>query len=199
MKPQVYLLATASVITLMMMGASSLQAASQQMFRNQTARVGMMTTMKLLHFRTRPVGQTAPLTQLVTVSSPSITTLSSHPTLGENRHFSLGNSLNQVGQITDALLTLKKLSAQDRLASSQPMAFVLTETQLRSAQGLTWMDTASGTLQHQDYQVQPLQLELPQAQKPISPLSRSTVDVTTRLQLSKEFKPFLNSPKMADQ
>lgn len=166
MKPQAYLLATASLVTLVMIGASSLQAASQQLFRNQTARVGMMTTMKLISFHARPVLPTASTAQLVSLASPSGTMLQPKVSLGVNQRFSLDNSLNQVEQMTDALLILKKLSAQGQLISRQPMAFVMTDAQLQTTQGLSWIDPAPNSLQLQDkqLQIQKLDLQLSQVQ-----------------------------------
>jgi hypothetical protein len=166
MKPKTYLLVTAGFVTVTMIAASSLQAASQQLFHNQTARVGMITTMKLLNFRPHPVSQTASIAPLTTISSPSVTLVQSPVALAENRRFSLHHSLNQVEQMTDALMTLKKLSANSQLISSQPMTFVLTDAQLQTTQGLNWMPPTAGPLQPQaeHMQIQKLNLELPQVQ-----------------------------------
>lgn len=171
MKPKTYLLVTAGFVTVAMIAANSLQAASQQIFHNQTARVGMMTTMKLLSFRSRPASQTAATAQLITPTSPSVPLLQSDTSLESNQQFSLGNSLNRVEQITDALLTLKKLSAQGQLLSSKPMAFVLTDAQLQTAQELNWMEPAVDSLQPQtaQIQIQKLDLELQPVQNPKNP------------------------------
>ncbi|MGI0489280.1 hypothetical protein ACN4EK_28030 [Pantanalinema rosaneae CENA516] len=197
MKPQAYLLATASLVTLALLGASSFQAASQQMFRNQTARVGMMTTMKLLNLRSRPVSLSSPTAQRVTAATPSVRLLQSTSSFGWNQRFSLDHSLNQVEQMTDALLTLKKLSTQGQVASNQPLVFGVTETQLQTAQEVTWLNFGERPLQHPNYHLQTLDLDLPQAQSARG--SQPTLDTTAHLQFSKEVKPLLNSPKMADQ